>query len=180
MTSGCEICGKVSGLDRHHVIPKRMGGTKNPAIHDDSNLMTLCRQCHRNLHEGRWKLIRDHDGIQVLDARTGHQVMRRLTSPDLDVPSVFQLFNLAEHSLVRLLDALPYLSDDQLAEAFGYALSFGKRSWLVQSAILYEAQQRSTYGDQTLEAIARRFEIGLRQAQKHRQNRPARSGPPGR
>ena len=52
-------------------------------------------------------------------------------------------------------------------EAFTYACSFGKRSWLVQAAILYEAQQRSTYGERTLETVARRFEIGLRQAQKY-------------
>ena len=52
-------------------------------------------------------------------------------------------------------------------EAFAYTSSFGKLSWLVQAAILYEAQQRSIYGDRTLEAIARRFEISLRQAQKY-------------
>ena len=52
-------------------------------------------------------------------------------------------------------------------EAFAYASSFSKRSWLVQAAILSEAQQRSIYGDRSLEAIARRFEISLRQAQKY-------------
>ena len=62
---------------------------------------------------------------------------------------------------------MAYLSDEQLVEAFNYANSFGKRSWLVQAAVLYEAQQRSIYGKQSLEAIARRFEIGLRQAQKY-------------
>ena len=46
-------------------------------------------------------------------------------------------------------------------------ISIGKRSWLIQAAILYEAQRRSTYGEHSLEAIARRFEIGLRQAQKY-------------
>ncbi len=93
--------------------------------------------------------------------------MRRLYNPDLDIPSLFQLLNLAEDSLSRLNQALPYLTDEQLVEAFAYASSFGKRSWLVQAAILYEAQQRSTYGERTLEAIARRFEIGLRQAPKY-------------
>ena len=39
--------------------------------------------------------------------------------------------------------------------------------WLIQAAILYEAQKRSTYGEQALVAIARRFEIGLRHAQKY-------------
>ncbi len=167
MDSSCEICGTIRNLDRHHVIPKRMGGSQNPTVHDEGNLITLCRGCHRNIHEGRWELIRSQEGIRVVDKNTGELVMRRLYNPDLDIPSLFQLLNLAEDSLSRLHQALPYLTDEQLVEAFAYACSFGKRSWLVQAAILYEAQQRSTYGERTLEAIARRFEIGLRQAQKY-------------
>ena len=167
MTSDCEICGGIRNLDRHHVIPKRMGGRKDPAVHDEGNLMTLCRSCHRNLHEGRWELVRTPEGIWVFDKHTGDQVMRRLYHPDVDPSSLFQVLNVAEDSLRRISEALPYLTDDQLVEAFTYACSFGKRSWLVQAAILYEAQQRSTYGDRTLEAIARRFEISRRQAQKY-------------
>ena len=83
-----EICGDVRNLDRHHVIPKRMGGRKDPAIHDEGNLMTLCRSCHRNLHEGRWGLERTSEGIWVSDQRTGEQVMRRLYDPDV-APSTF-------------------------------------------------------------------------------------------
>ncbi len=37
----------------------------------------------------------------------------------------------------------------------------------MEAAILYEAQRRSVYGDRSLEGIARRFEISLRQAQKY-------------
>jgi hypothetical protein len=96
----CEICGVLRNLDRHHVTPKQMGGRKDPAVHDESNLMTLCRSCHRNLHEGRWELIRSHVGIRVLDKSTGEQVMRRLYQPDLDTPSIFQSLNVAEDSLV--------------------------------------------------------------------------------
>ena len=167
MESACEICGVVRNLDLHHVIPKRMGGRKNPALHDEGNLMTLCRNCHRNLHESRWELVRSSEGIWVFDKHTGDQVMRRLYCPDVDPPSLFQILNVAEDSLSRLFEALPYLTDDQLKEAFTCACSFGKRSWLVQAAILYEAQQRSTYGDRTLEAIARGFDISQRQAQKY-------------
>ena len=163
----CEICGTNRGLDRHHVTPRQMGGSKDPVVHDEANLMTLCRRCHSNLHEYRWQLIRTEKGIQVLDSKSGATIMRRLHSPDLDVPSIFHLFNLAEESLTLLLEILPYFDDDQLVEAFAYASSFGKRSWLLQAAILYEAQKRSIYGEQTLEAIARRFEIGIRQAQKY-------------
>lgn len=167
MSTSCEICGVLRNLDRHHVVPKRMGSSKNPEVHDESNLMTLCRSCHLNLHEGRWELVRSHDGIRVLDKHTGEQVMRRMYHPDLDTPSIFQNLNMAEGSLTQLFDVMAYLSDDQLVEAFNYASSFGKRSWLVQAAVLYEAQQRSIYGKQSLEAIARHFEIGLRQAQKY-------------
>ena len=144
-----------------------MGGTKNPAVQDVSNLLTLCRKCHRNIHEGRWQLIRSSKGVRITDTSTGAQVMRRLQNPDLDVPSLLQLLNVAEGSLSEILEALPYFSDEQLVEAYEYAGSLGKRSWLVQAAILYEAQKRSTYGEQTLEAVARRFSIGLRQAQKY-------------
>ena len=167
MDHPCEICGTSQNLDRHHVIPKCMGGSKNPAVHDESNLMILCRSCHRKVHQGPWELVRSQDCIRVVDRNTGEQVMRRLTNPYVDIPALFQLFNLAEDSLSRLYQAVPYFTDEQLVEAFAYTSSFGKRSWLVQAAILYEAQQRSIYGDRTLEAIARRFEISLRQAQKY-------------
>ena len=52
-------------------------------------------------------------------------------------------------------------------EAYNYAGSMSKRAWMVPAAILHEAQQRSIHGKRSLEAIARRFEIGLRQAEKY-------------
>ena len=129
--------------------------------------MTLCRRCHNNLHRGYWQLVRSKDGVKVIDSSTGKQVMRRLSKPDLDIPSILQLLNVAEHSLSQLFESLAYFSDEQLEEAYAYAGSLGKRSWLVQAAVLHEAQQRSIYGDNTLEAIARRFDISLRHAQKY-------------
>ena len=110
--TNCEICGAIRNLDRHHVIPRRMGGRKNPAVHDESNLMTLCRSCHRNLHEGRWELVRSPEGIWVFDKHTGELVMRRLYNPEVDPPSLFDMLNIAEDSLSRLFEALPYLTDD--------------------------------------------------------------------
>jgi hypothetical protein len=63
--------------------------------------------------------------------------------------------------------ALAYLSDEELTQAFDYARGFGKKAWLVQAAILHEAQARSIYGDQALAGVARRFDISLRQAEKY-------------
>ena len=167
MPLSCEIFGGIHNLDSHHIVLKRMGGRKAPAVHDEENLITLCRRCHGNFHQGLWELVRSEEGIWVLDKHTGELVMRRLRDPDLDTPALFQLLNSAEDSLSRLFAALPYLTDDVLLEVFSYASSFGKRAWLIRAAVLYEAQQRSVYGDRSLEAIARRFEISLRQAEKY-------------
>ena len=107
MLSGCEVCGTTKNLDRHHIVPKRMGGRKNPAIHDQENLMTLCRQCHGNVHQGQWEVVRSPNGLWVLDKHTGEQVMRRLSNPSLDVPSIFQLLNTAEEYLSTISECLP-------------------------------------------------------------------------
>ena len=167
MKENCEICGTTQNLDRHHVIHKGIGGTKDPVKMSEDNLMTLCRGCHNNLHSGRWELVRGPECIRVLEKTTGRQIMRRLFKSGVDVPALLERLNIAEGSLSQLLEALPYFSDEQLVEAFAYASSFGKRSWLLQAAILYEAQKRSIYGERSLEPIAKTFGIGLRQAEKY-------------
>ena len=129
--------------------------------------MTLCRSCHSNVHEGRWELISSSDGLRVVDRHTGDQVMRRLMDSQIDVAGLLHLLNLAEDSLIHLFKALPFFSDDELVEAYSYASSFGKRSWMAQASIIYEAQRRSIHGEQTLEAISRRFNIGIRHTQKY-------------
>ena len=144
-----------------------MGGSTDPQVLGEGNLLVLCRTCHANIHEARWVLTCSDEGLWVRDARTGAQVMRRLRDATVDPPKLFQLLNLAADSYAHVLEALPYLSDEELVEAFGYARSFGKHAWLVQAAVLHEAQARSIYGDQTLAAVARRFDISLRQAEKY-------------
>jgi hypothetical protein len=163
----CEICQTSQHLDRHHVTPRGMGGSKNPTVLADGNLISLCRKCHRNIHEGAWLLERSPEGIRITDRHTGREVMRRLHSSDFDASSFFQLLNLMDGSLTDALAEVLYLDDEQLVEAFRASRSLGKRSWLLQAAILYEAQRRSVYGERSLEAIARRFEISLRQAEKY-------------
>ena len=163
----CALCSTTRGLDRHHVIPRRMGGSRDASVLGEGNLITLCRTCHRNIHEGGWEMERSPEGIRITDRHTGREVMRRLHASDFDASSFFQLLNLMDGSLADALTQLPYLDDEQLVEAFRASRSLGKRSWLLQAAILYEAQRRSVYGDRSLEAIARRFETSLRQAEKY-------------
>ena len=119
MNTECEICGTVRNLDQHHVMPRRMGGRDDPAIHDPANLMTICRGCHQKIHLGIWTIERSPEVLRVMDTKTGDQVMRRHYDQSLDAPTVLHLLNIAEESLSTVLDSIPYLSDDQLVEVFG-------------------------------------------------------------
>src|SRR2546428_230662 len=163
----CEVCGRPRNLDRHHVVPRGMGGSKDPAVLGEENMATLCRRCHQNVHEEGWRLERSSRLLRVIDARTGQEVMRRRYDPDFDPATFFHLLNVVDGSLMQALSAIAYLDDEQLVEAFRSSQSLGKQSWLLQAAILHEAQRRSVHGDRSLEAIARRFEISLRQAEKY-------------
>src|SRR2546428_9330448 len=154
-------------LDRHHVRSRGMGGSKDPTIHSEENLITLCRRCHQNIHEGGWQLECSSQLLRVVDRRTGQEVMRRRYDPDFDPATFFHLLNVVDGSLTQALSAIAYLDDEQLVEAFRSSQSLGKQSWLLQAAILHEAQRRSVHGDRSLEAIARRFEISVRQAEKY-------------
>ena len=144
-----------------------MGGSKDPATEAPDNKITLCRTCHRNIHEGGWQLQRSDHELRVVDQGTGELIMRRLYDGTFDASTFLHQLTRAESSLEQLVKDVPFLNDEQLVEAFGSARSLGKRAWVIQAAILYEAQQRSVYGDHSLEAIARRFDISLRQAQKY-------------
>ena len=136
-------------------------------MHANANIMTLCRSCHRNIHEGGWELQRSAAMVRVVDTRTGQEIMRRAQSRGFDPSAFFQALNVVDASLAEALTAIAYLDDDQLVEAFKLSHSLGKRCWMLEAAILLEAHRRSVYGDRSMESIARRFEISLRQAQKY-------------
>jgi hypothetical protein len=148
------------------VTPRGMGGSHKPDVLGDENLLVLCRTCHANIHEARWTLTISDEGLWQ-DAESGQQIMRRFANPGIDVPELFAFLNLSADAIQHLEHAVKFLDDAALVEAFAYARAFCKHAWLVQAAILHEAQARSIYGEETLIAVARRFEISLRQAEKY-------------
>src|SRR5260370_31861036 len=112
----CQICGTNRTLGRHHVRSRGMGGSKNPTIHSEENLATLCRRCHQNIHEGGWQLDRSSQLLRVVDRRTGQEVMRRRYDADFDPATFFHLFNVVDGSLTQALTAIPYLDAAQLVD----------------------------------------------------------------
>lgn len=47
----CRNCGRGDMLDPHHVIYRSAGGSNHP-----NNLLTLCRVCHNDIHDGRLRI----------------------------------------------------------------------------------------------------------------------------
>ena len=47
----CQHCDSQSKLQAHHIIPRSNGGSNSV-----SNGLTLCKECHDNLHNGLWVL----------------------------------------------------------------------------------------------------------------------------
>ena len=47
----CQRCGAKEKLNAHHIMGKGRGGTNTP-----KNGITLCKKCHDELHQGKWKL----------------------------------------------------------------------------------------------------------------------------
>jgi hypothetical protein len=163
----CSICSSRRDIDRHHVVPRRMGGSRDEQVHAQSNLLTRCRRCHRNIHEGGWVVTRSETELRVTDTRTGTEVMRRIYGQGFDAGAFLAGFSQIELVLGEGLGSIGFLDDEQLVEAFRNSRTVGKKAWLVQAAILHEAQRRSVYGEGMLVGIARQFEIGVRQAEKY-------------
>jgi len=136
-------------------------------VRAEDNIVILCRPCHRNIHEGGWELQRSQDTLRVTDRRTGREVMYRAKSENFDPSLFFQLLNVIDGALTGAFAFVCYLDNDQLIEVFRASRSLGKRAWMLQAAVLHEAQRRSVYGDRSIAAIARGFEISLRQAEKY-------------
>ena len=105
--------------------------------------------------------------LKVTDRRTGTEVMRRLGRQGFDAGAFLSGFGQIEVVLGEGIGSIAFLDDEQLVEAFRISRTVGKKAWLVQAAILYEAQRRSVYGEGRVVAIARQFEIGVRQAEKY-------------
>ena len=164
MESSCSICGSIHQLEVHHIVSRGMGGSSRPEIEAPENKILICRTCHTEITEHRWNLTRTTTELTVVSVSTGEVLVKRHYDPSFDPSAFFQRVNVLEADLESLLPGIPYLTDDQLVELFQQLRGVDKRTWKAQAAILYEAKQRSVYGDRAWEAMGRSFGVGWRQA----------------
>ncbi len=144
--------------------PGAWAAPAGPEIEDDTNKVVLCRTCHTEITEHRWHLERTPERLTVTDVATGNLVARRHYDPGFQAPAYFARFQTMEQGLSELLFGIPYLTDEQLVELYQSVGSFDRGAWKAKAAILWEAKQRSTYGDKAWEAVGKTFGIGWRQA----------------
>src|SRR3989442_7732933 len=112
----CQICGAIHRLDVHHIVSRGMGGSSRPEIEADSNKITICRACHTEITEHRWKLERTDTQLVVTNVATGEVIARRLYEPTFEASAFFHNLNLLDLELEAVLPAIPYLTDEQLVE----------------------------------------------------------------
>jgi hypothetical protein len=141
-----------------------MGGSSLPEIEAPENKITICRACHTEITEHRWSLARSPSELLVTAVATGETIVRRRYDPGFDASDYIQGINVLEANLEALLPGIPYLTDEQLVEVFQQLRGVGSGAWKAQAAVLWEAKQRSVYGDRAWEAMGRSFGIGWRQA----------------
>ena len=80
----CQACNRWSELrDRAHIKSKGSGGSM-----DESNLLLLCRMCHREQHAYGWnRFIAEHPGFDLVLAEKGFEIceefgIKKLRSKD--------------------------------------------------------------------------------------------------
>jgi hypothetical protein len=71
---GCRFpgCHAKRGVQAHHVLHWADGGPT-----DRSNLVSLCRRCHRKVHEGRWRVEGDAEGELTFRSPAGRVLTSR-------------------------------------------------------------------------------------------------------
>jgi len=65
----CQHCGSKEHLEVHHIIYRSQGGTNNV-----NNLITLCHECHQDVHKGNVKI--DRPNVKSFKASAGVSSMK--------------------------------------------------------------------------------------------------------
>jgi hypothetical protein len=139
----CQICGRdvKEQLEVHHIRPLGMGGSEERDTLD--NMITLCADCHRDIHNNRLTIVKGYDDLEVVD-QEGRKVdhdhiwyYRRAFAEELEkvearVMGLQLIDNAVAHDIWRLWkdNAWKYLDPD----ARSWKEYCASRSWGVSRA----------------------------------------------
>jgi HNH endonuclease/Homeodomain-like domain len=113
----CVACGVRDSLHHHHLVPRIEGGSD-----DDSNMITLCEDCHGRVHGVAFKDHRKLHRIGVDKARAAGkfkgrvpvahrqaEVIRALADKGWTRARIAEATQTSERSVYRTLKAVPMI-----------------------------------------------------------------------
>lgn len=144
-------CGATGRLEAHHIVFRSRGGK------EENNLVLLCENCHRRLHDERMTITGKGEMLTFTDRETGEIAVKRLVPQVATGPSVaVDESRTVQAWLDSLIDGgrLSHESDEALKTLYQEVRQLKRRAWMAQAAIINEMQSRASYGDKYREAIA--------------------------
>ena len=92
LNSVCEKCGSNKNLDVHHLNYKNLYDVTT------SDLMTLCRSCHIDIHSKKRQTKRCHNKIKNIFSRKSYLINKVAKIADIDVSTVEFHYNKLVHN----------------------------------------------------------------------------------
>ena len=122
----------TKSLHAHHIVPRSEGGADTI-----TNLITLCKKCHSELHLGRWKLsitgasgFKDQIAQRTMQGKTYLYKNLRELCPDLELVYGYQTAE-RRHSLslekTHMVDAFVIAKGTHYSESNQYKVNFRPR-----------------------------------------------------
>lgn len=145
----CVRCGTPFQVERHHIVFRSQGGTD-----DDSNLVSLCHDCHQKLHARQFVAWRKDDTVFLSEGGVIKQVRLLAyegTQHELTDTATAVANWLEPENVTPLLKDAP---NEVLQELYGALIRVRESAWQVQCLIVAELMERAKYGDHTAENVA--------------------------
>ena len=154
----CAICTRVRGVGDHHIVFRSQGGKEGPT-------MPCCVDCHGKVHDGKWTVELDEDGIYLLEREEVVWRLKRWPLPG-EPGDLVQLLDRTNEVLKLMPEVAPALLPWQAAEVFRGLREVGEGGWRAQTRLIgemYAWRMPGWSSPDKVEALCNLF--GLRRSQ---------------
>ena len=93
----CQMCGSINSLDTHHIKFQEMADDNQYIEHihqnDLSNLIVLCKECHQNLHNGKFNIegyLFTNNGLKVKKNKTKSKRNKKYNEQQIKIINSFK------------------------------------------------------------------------------------------